>query len=292
MAHNLMFAEVDTRIPHEVEKQVYRIHHEMFPTGDRVFVMRAFDWASACFNGRYDDYQPIDARYHDFEHTLQGTLCLARLLHGRHQAGLEPKVTQHHFELAILAILFHDTGYLKKRDDPEGTGAKFTVIHVARSADFARELLSKQGYSESDQLGVANMISCTGVNADLQAIPFQTELERMLGYALATADILGQMAAPDYVEKLPILFAEFVEAARWGGERAARFARYKTADELARRTPRFWEEYVKPKIKNDFLGLYRFLSIPYPDGPNPYVDKIQENLARIERTYGPSQNGQ
>ncbi|MEY2410878.1 MAG: hypothetical protein QOF48_3548 [Verrucomicrobiota bacterium] len=287
-----MFAEIDTRIPHEVEKQIYRIHHEMFPAGDRVFVMRAFDWASACFNGRYDDYQPIDARYHDFEHTLQGTLCLARLLNGRHKAGIEPRVDQHQFELAILAILFHDTGYLKRRDDAEGTGAKFTVIHVARSADFARELLSKQGYSETDQRSVANMISCTGVNADLLSIPFQSETERVLGFALATADILGQMAAPDYVDKLPILFAEFVEAARWGGDRAARFARYKTPEELARRTPRFWQDYVQPKINNDFRGLYQFLNEPYPDGPNPYVESIVQNLARIERTYGaPPQAG-
>src|SRR6185295_15661542 len=123
MAHNLMFSEVDTRIPHEVEKQVYRIHHEMFPAGERVFVMRAFDWATACFCGRYEDDQPIDAQYHDFEHTLQGTLCLARLLHGRHLTGEQPRVDQHRFELALLAILFHDTGYLKKRDDVEGTGA-------------------------------------------------------------------------------------------------------------------------------------------------------------------------
>jgi hypothetical protein len=282
-----MIVQIDTRIPHEVEKQIWRIHKEMFPAGDRVFVMRAFDWATACFNGRYDDYQAIDAQYHDFEHTLQGTLCLARLLHGRHKAGAEPRLDQHRFELAILAILFHDTGYLKKRDDPEGTGAKFTVIHVARSADFARELLARQGYSEADQFAVANMISCTGVNADLLRIPFQDETERILGYALATADILGQMAAPDYVEKLPILFSEFVEAARWGGERASRFATYKTAEELARRTPVFWRDYVLPKINNDFLELYRFLSEPYPDGPNPYVEQIKQNLARIESTYGP-----
>lgn len=286
-----MFAPIDTRIPHEVEKQVWRIHHEMFPDGDRAFVMRAFDWANACFNGRYDDYQAIDARYHDFEHTLQGTLCLARLLHGRHKAGVEPRVTNRQFELALLAILFHDTGYLKKRDDTEGTGAKFTVVHVARSADFARELLAKQAYPEIDQRAVANMISCTGVNADLLSIPFTNEAERILGYALASADILGQMAAPDYVDKLPILFSEFVEAARWGGERAARFARYKTADELARRTPVFWRDYVLPKLNNDFLGLYKFLNEPHPDGPNPYVGHIQENLARIERKFGPAGNG-
>src|SRR5258706_7757465 len=117
-----MFAPVDTRIPHEVEGQIHSIYRGLFPDGDPSFVARAFDWANRCFTGRHADYQAIDAGYHDFEHTLQGTLCLARLLHGRHVAGAVPVVTQHAFELALLAILFHDTGYLKKRDDTTGTG--------------------------------------------------------------------------------------------------------------------------------------------------------------------------
>src|SRR5206468_9111547 len=168
-----------------------------------------------------------------------------------HRAGAQPAVDRHWFEFVLLAILCHGTGYLQRREDEEGTGAKYTVIHVARSADFAREFLARQGFSETDQKSVANMISCTGVNADLKAIPFREELERMLGFALATADILGQMAARDYVDKLPILYLEFIEAARWGGEKAARFARFRSAEDLARRTPLFWQEYVLPKISND-----------------------------------------
>jgi hypothetical protein len=276
-----MFAQVDTRVPHEVEQEVQKIYRGMFADAEREFVPRVFEWIGACFGGGYADYQPIDARYHDLEHTMQGTLCLARILHGRHRAGAEPRIDRHWFELVLLAILFHDTGYLKRRDDKEGTGAKYTVIHVGRSADFAREFLARQRFSEADQTSVANMISCTGVNADLKTIPFQGELERLLGFALASADILGQMAARDYVDKLPILFSEFIEAAAWGGEKAARFSRYKTATELAQRTPQFWQNYVLPKISNDFLGLYRFLNDPYPDGPNPYLVRIEENLARI-----------
>src|SRR5262245_13983074 len=130
-----MFAPIDTRSPHEVEAQVQSIYDRLFADGDGEFVPRAFSWAEQCFNGRYADYQAIDARYHDFEHTLQGTLCLTRLLHGRHAAGAQPPLTRRLFELVLLAILFHDTGYLKKRDDQEGTGAKYTVTHVGRSAD-------------------------------------------------------------------------------------------------------------------------------------------------------------
>ena len=281
-----MFAPVDTRVPHEVEGQVRSIYRTLFPEGDSGFVARAFHWADQCFTGRYGDYQAIDTRYHDFEHTLQGTLCLARLLHQRHAVGTPPKLNQHGFELALLAILFHDTGYLKKHDDPDGTGAKYTLVHVARSGDFARAFFLANGYSPEDVQAICNMIGCTGVNVDLQTLHFRDELERTLGCALATADLLGQMAAPDYVDKLPILHQEFAEGARHAGPRNTRYTAYESAEELMRNTPSFWENYVLPRIQDDFAGLYRYLNDPYPDGPNLYLQQIEQNLAVLQRRLG------
>ncbi len=283
-----MFAQVDTRIPHEVEGQVRSIYRTLFPEGDPAFVPRVFDWASQCFRGRYADYLPIDARYHDFEHTLQGTLCLARLLHGRQSAGAKPLLTQQLFELALLAILFHDTGYLKKRGDTEGTGAKYTLTHVARSADFAGEFLATKAYAPADVEAVRNMIRCTGVNADLPSIPFQSEIERTLGFALATADLLGQMAARDYVDKLPILYLEFAEAVQHDGRKAARLSSYDSPEELMRNTPSFWHNYVLPRITDDFGKLFLFLNDPLPDGPNHYLQRIQRNLERIRQQVSPA----
>ncbi len=283
-----MLGPVDTRIPHEVEEQVSRIHRAMYPTADPTFVGLAFDWAAQCFNGRYADYQAIDARYHDFEHTLQGTLCLARLLHGWHEAESGPApggtgpIPCHRFELALLAILFHDSGYLKKRSDAVGTGAKYTYTHVARSAEFAATFLAGKGYSTRDIAAVRNMISCTGIHADLSSIPFQDGLERQLGCALATADLLGQMAAHDYVDKLPTLFQEFAEAAAYRPGAGGPLRTYQNADELLRNTRSFWNEYVRPKIDRDFGGVHRYLSSPYPDGPNPYLQRIEQNLRRLD----------
>jgi hypothetical protein len=278
-----MFAQVDTRVPGEVEREVAAIHRRLFPRGERAYVMRAFEWATLCFGGFYEGYQAIDARYHDFEHTLQGTLCFARLIEGRDNAGVSPKIPEKMFALGLLAILFHDTGYLKKCGDNEGTGAKYTLVHVARSAEFAREFLRRQDYAADDIAIVQRMISCTGVNADLADIPFHSEIERTLGFALATADLLGQMAARDYVDKLPILFSEFAEAAQSGGEKAARFAVYRNAEDLMRGTAGFWRNYVLPKIERDFLGLYRFLNDPFPDGPNDYLRRIEANLDRLRQ---------
>lgn len=274
---------VDTKDPTAVEYEVQLIYRTMFPSADRLVVPRAFGWAIDCFTGKYDEYLPIDAHYHDFEHTLQGTLCMMRLLHGRHQADIQPPLTKSMFELGMLAILFHDTGYLKKKDDMDGTGAKYTLFHVARSAEFAENFLSSKGFSKTEISSVQHMIRCTGVNADLSAIPFQSEIEKVVGFALSTADLLGQMAADDYIEKLPILYQEFEEAATYHKGQSVPLMLFSGAEDLLRKTPAFWEKYVLPKINNDFQGLYRYLNDPYPDGPNYYLQRAAANIARLRQ---------
>src|SRR5437773_3097293 len=132
-----MHPPVVTKDPTAVEVEVQSAYLTVFPNGDRMFVPQVFGWTIECFKGNYKDYQAVDAHYHDFEHTLQGTLCMARLLRGRALAGAEPTLTERMVQFGLVAILLHDTGYLKKRQDTEGTGAKYTVTHVDRSADFA-----------------------------------------------------------------------------------------------------------------------------------------------------------
>lgn len=276
-----MRSKVDTKDSEAVESKVQALYLAMYPEADRSFVANAFAWARTCFAGEYRDYQPIDARYHDFEHTLQGTLCMVRLLRGRQLAGAKPRLHHGLFKLGLLAILMHDTGYLKKRDDLEGTGAKYTLIHVNRSADFAAVLLAEKGYRPGEILAVQNMIRCTGVNVNLGAIPFQNGMERMVGFALGTADLIGQMAAADYIPKLPILFQEFAEADRFNaGNKLPRMV-FSSAFDLLQKTPAFWDNYVRPRINDEFEGLYKFLADPYPDGLNLYLERIEANIRRL-----------
>jgi hypothetical protein len=279
------FDEVDTRSLPAVREEVIAAYCRLFPSAQPEFLRRAFKWMEDAFSGRYADYQRVDAKYHDLEHTLQGTLCLARLLEGYNESGVQPELTQRMFELGLMAILLHDTGYLKKRGDSEGTGAKYTLVHVSRSADFAATLLKEKAFTDTEIKAIQNMIRCTGVNADLNSIPFQDELERKIGYALGTADLLGQMAAPDYIEKLGILYQEFEESNRFNGKVTGPGV-FTSADDLRKKTPVFWEKYVVPKINNDFLGLYRFLNSPYPDGANDYLDRIKMNIHRLQENMG------
>lgn len=274
-----MFPLADTKSSAAVQAAVTGIYTGMFPKAAPGFVARVFGWAVDAFAGRYRDYQPVDALYHDFEHTLQGTLCYALILQGRQRTEAQPPIPQRMFELGLLAILLHDTGYLKVRGDNEGTGAKYTLIHVSRSANFAQQLLAEKGYNPED-IGLATrMIRCTGVNVKLDAIPFQSDLERIVGHCIGTADLLGQMAAADYVDKLPILFEEFAESARYSGTKMM----FESAEHLRKMTPGFWEKYVRPKIEKDFQGVSRFLAEPYPDGPNAYLAAIEANIERSKQ---------
>ena len=261
------------------------IYRSLFAEATPGFVARAFQWTQSCFAGGCPGYQAIDADYHDLEHTLQGALCFARLLQGRFLTGAVPLLTRPVFELGLLAILMHDTGYLKQSGDTQGTGAKYTAVHVSRSGDFAAQFLGHKGYGPREIQAVRDMILCTGVNVNLRAIPFQDGLERLAGYALGTADLLGQMAADNYVEKLAELFDEFQEAASFSEKSAGFVGLFHSAEELMRRTPQFWQEYVLPKLHQDFEGVFQFLSRPCPGGPNWYLERAQSNVDRLRRLY-------
>ncbi|MGH7939463.1 MAG: hypothetical protein ACREE6_07000, partial [Limisphaerales bacterium] len=272
-----------THDPLAVASEVQRLYQRMFPEAGHLLVPRVFGWAIDCFTGYFEDFQPVDTRYHDFEHTLEGALCMARILHGRHLAAKKPLLTQRYFELGLVAILLHDTGYLKQRDDTRGTGAKYTAVHVNRSMEFAARLLANKNFTGEDIWAVQNMIRCTGVDAVLTAIPFQSELEEVTGVALGAADLVGQMAAQDYVEKLPALYAEFAEAAAFGKDETRYFGRFSSAEDLMSKTPLFWKNYVRQKLEREFSGIHRFLNDPYPDGPNFYLNRIEANLQKLDR---------
>lgn len=273
-----MLCGFDTRDMSAVEREVMDGFRTLFPGSDPSFIPRAFALAKSAFEGRYPGYFPIDAVYHDLEHTLQGTLCLFRLLSGRAAAGTQPALTPRWHELTLLSILFHDSGYLRTSEEREGTGARFTPTHVARSEVFVEKVLGKAGYPPGDIQAMQRMIRCTELNIEVGRIPFASELERQLGFALATADLLAQMAADDYVDKLPALFAELAESYQLEPASPKNSPRFVSAQDLKQKTSDFWTFYVLPKINKDFLGVYRYLNLPFPDGPNPFLVWIEANV--------------
>lgn len=277
-----MFPHTDTTNPIAVAQAVEEVQRRLYPGHPHTLVRQLFADVQAMFEGRYHDYLPIDLRYHDFQHTLQATLCMAELIAGRATAGAEPVLSARDFECGLAAVALHDTGYLKLRGDRTGTGAKYTYTHVLRSCSFAASYLPTLGFSREELNIALNAIGCTGPTSSLYPIAFGTAAERIVGSCVATADFLGQMAAPDYPDELGILYAEFEESDDF--LRVPRDRRvFKSADDLIARTPEFWHTHVLPKLNGAFEGVYRFLAEPFPDGPNRYLEAIERNLSQLQR---------
>lgn len=277
-----MFPLVDTRDPAAIANVVERKFAEMYPGAGLKWLRTLFKDLENLFCGGHPDYAAVDLRYHDFEHTLQATLCLTLLLEGRHLAAVEPRVTSRQFELALSSVLLHDAGYLKLRSDTVGTGAKYTFCHVLRSCAFAASYLPTLGASDHEVEAVLGAINCTGPTKEISRLHFREPIERTIGCALATADYLGQMAAPDYPDELDILFHEFQESDDYIHLPPSQRA-FASADDLKQRTPQFWKKFVVPKLEADFQALYRFLARPVPQGPNPYLEAVERNIEEIRR---------
>jgi hypothetical protein len=223
--------------------------------GDSAFVPEAVEAVVECFRGRFAGFQAVDTRYHDIEHTMQGTLCLARLLHGRSRAGALPVLDERMARLGLWAILLHDTGYLKRLEDTAGTGAKYTVTHVSRSADFAAGFLARRGCRGGGNPGRAEHDPVHGNQRQSPAIPFGSEAERYHRLRAGDGGFAGADVGRGLPEKLPVLYAEFAEAARFTGDQSQFVASFASAEDLVRRTPAFWEVYVLPKLKGELGGL-------------------------------------
>jgi len=271
---------IDTKNPAAVVKAVKDAFASIGAESSFQLLDRLFQDVHEMFEGNYAGYQAIDMQYHDYEHTLQATLCLVHILHGRSRTADRPVLTARDWELAVMGALLHDSGYLKVNGDNTGTGAKYTFVHERRSCDFARDYLPRMGVTATEVEDICAAIICTGPKNKISQISFRSEEGRHFAFALVTADYLAQMSAPDYVEKLPALFREFEEA--FDFEQTPPEKRpYHNLRELLEKTPGFWTNYVRPMLDFEAGGVHRYLTTA--GQPNPYLQAVEANLAEVHR---------
>jgi hypothetical protein len=274
-------AEIDFSGTADVRRLIGERHRHLYGPGADGTVDDYMDAVEKLFNGRDPAYQAMDTAYHDITHTLQATLCLVELIHRRQENQASPAIAADDFRRALVAILFHDIGFLKEAGDLEGSGAKYTHLHEQRSCDLARAFLSGRGWPDDDIRFVENLIGSTGPRVDVTQIAFRSPIERLMGQAVCTADYIGQISDPRYPDRLETLFGEFEESYRY--QRMPRAAwPFASYEALLRATPAFWETFVRPKLNVECAGVWRHLEDPVT-GDNPYMESVERNLATIRQ---------
>jgi len=161
------------------------------------------------YNGNYPGFLRCRTEYHDLRHTLNAFVAMSRLMHGYIVAG--ESITERNVFLGLISALMHDTGYIQTDDDHEGTGAKHTLRHIARSIHFMQRYFIDHGFSSDDYVFCKHCILCTNINARLGEIDFATEEEATAGKMLGISDLISQTSDRSYLEKLIFLYLEFVE---------------------------------------------------------------------------------
>jgi hypothetical protein len=205
-----------------------------------------------------------DALYHDVQHTVMVTLVGTEILRGREIAK---RLTPADWLHMTVALLCHDVGYVRGacRGDtstevvvdlagtrltlPRGASdAWLTPFHVDRSKIFVRERAGVVGAVDPERVAAAIELTRFPVpdDGDHDATGTEAGLVR-------AADLIGQLADPDYLRKHTALFHEFVEtgiAARLG---------YASPADLTESYPRFFWDKVEPYIGEGlrYLALTR-----------------------------------
>lgn len=267
-----LFANGD---PAEVWSKAGDIVERIVPACDLSLARSAFDDVVRLFRGEYPGYRAINTLYHDLHHTLDVFLCAVRLLHGAHAAGTPLSAAE--ITCVMIAALMHDTGYAQLHGDDDGTGAKYTRIHVNRSVEFMRRHLAGQGFPADWAALLEPMIRCTDPALSPSKIHFPDEKTRMLGQLVGTADLVGQMADRTYLEKLLFLYFEFKEA---------HMGNFHNMHELLHGTQHFYDT-TRQKLDGEFGGLYKLMARHFQAWfgieRNYYLESIEKNIGYLAR---------
>jgi hypothetical protein len=151
------------------------------------------------------------------------------------------------------------------------------IVWENKAANFAkvRRLLT-EARPEKGTLVVLPEMFATGFSMNAESIAFQSEEERLAGWMLGSADLLGQMADRTYLEKLLFLYREFREGniPGFGSER-----------DLLVKTLGFYET-TRRKLENDFGNVQEYLLAHFSARWNldhdVYRDSIQRNVEYLE----------
>jgi hypothetical protein len=158
-------------------------------------------------------------------------------------------------------------------------GAVFTKVHVSRSADFLLRYLPTIGFGAEAELA-ARLVHFTGYEMDLDDIKVDDPRDRLLGFMVGAADLIGQMSDRMYLEKCrEFLYQEFVlgSIARETLPDGREIVRYSSPEDLIYKTPGFYEYVARDRINRKLGAADRYAELHF-DGPSLYQAEIDGNF--------------
>lgn len=202
-----------------------------------------------------------DCPYHDVNHTIFVTDVGFAILKGR--ILLRGDVDASDWLHAVVAMLFHDIGFLRGilAGDREGTyvidtnGATIKVPQGATDASLNPHHVTRSCMYIRERFGPIDAINVEIIARHIEQTRFPVPQEHpyseldTLSALVRCADLIGQMADPDYVLKLSRLYQEFKETG------IAEALGYTNAGQLRESYPQFFYKDVYPYIGDSLIYL-------------------------------------
>jgi hypothetical protein len=226
-----------------------------------------------------------DALYHDVEHTILVTLVGQEILRGKQI--LEGNVSAKDWLHSIVSLLFHDIGFIKgicSQDNiarqlyatgigerhislpDRATDASLNPYHVDRGKMFIREFCRDRQLLDS---------AIVQRNIELTRFPVPAGISHQdtKNYPGLTraADLIGQLADPRYLQKLPALFYELQENG------SNQTLGYKDPGDLRAAYPKFFRNFVYPYIQDGIS----YLEVT-PEGQQ-VISNLYNNVWTVEK---------
>jgi hypothetical protein len=233
------------------------------------------------YNGQWPDYAPCQVGYHTIQHALDVTLAFARIISGYHIQNPDRIIPEHTYSAGIIAALLHDSGYLKDKMDIDGKGGKFSFSHVERSSLLVDKYLTRLSWTPEQTQYVRSIIELSDFTHNPQIPVFPSHEHDMVAKAVATADLIAQIADVDYIQRLHLLYEEFLEAYEFEGKKNLvnrSIHVYDSFQELHDETVAFYKNFILPRL-HLFDRVDRNLVIFFKNGRNPYSENIIANLS-------------
>lgn len=227
-----------------------------------------------------------DALYHNVEHTIMVILVGLDILRGRHLE--KGGVTPNDWLQFVVALACHDIGYVRGvcLGDRPGcymtgreeevvkfadtiTDASLTPYHVNRGKLFVRQRFEGRPHLDVERI-------CENIEHTRFPVPQDGDLVETDDYPglLRSADLIGQLADPRYLQKQPGLFYEFVETG------TAQLLGYKNPGDLRRCYPAFFWNKVRPYIQDAMA----YLRLTAPG--NQWISNLQSKVFDVEIEIG------